>query len=643
MHIADDSLCEDGLYCNGAEICDELLDCQAGIPPSTDDLIGCTIDNCDEATDTITHTEDDSLCLDGLWCNGDESCDALLDCQTGTAPNCDDSIECTIDSCDEDNDKCVVDDSPCNVPPTQDTPILNSTYGTNFTYENLTCYNVSTYDSNGDNVINSYKWYKDTLEQPQLENLQTITSGNISLFDLWQCSITPFDGILSGETKFSNNLTITCLDSDGDGICDENDLCPDENQAICQDPEECISWIFNTTTGCCQSVFNDTTDVIGEYECPDTECLDYLNVSITCDGQGSTTTQECANYQFKPVGSSCGTGYNEYSCAWGHALDTNTSVRLISFTCNAQGSCVKVIGNWQVDEDCESYEYCYGNGNSTNDNDYYCTCDDLDDDGICDTVDSCPDEGPISYPDDCDNNECCWYEMDPRGCWSKINQTEGYVVDTIDCDVLDATCIDYFDVNSTCDGYGNVIVGVCNVFVEDPACFDPDESVPLCEGFIPGNQEECDYAGETACWDPYTPIDPTHDTSCCGDDNETGDEECWTDSLGNGCAYSSEYNAVVYLTDPDKSPCLCEGLAPGMQGQCDVHNEQFCWSTHAYIEGTGSCCGDDIGETWNYSTSYYLEDILVNGTCYKGKWYVRQQGGVTYYDIWSRVLSAIFG
>ncbi|MCX6773380.1 MAG: DUF2341 domain-containing protein, partial [Candidatus Micrarchaeota archaeon] len=48
-----------------------------------------------------------------------------------------------------------------NILPTQTTPILNSTLGTNTTSENLTCYNQSTADANGeDSVKNIFNWYK---------------------------------------------------------------------------------------------------------------------------------------------------------------------------------------------------------------------------------------------------------------------------------------------------------------------------------------------------------------------------------------------------------------------------------------------------------------------------------------------------
>lgn len=44
--------------------------------------------------------------------------------------------------------------------PTHGTPILNSTFGTNLTTENLTVYNVTTADSESDTIKNIYNWYK---------------------------------------------------------------------------------------------------------------------------------------------------------------------------------------------------------------------------------------------------------------------------------------------------------------------------------------------------------------------------------------------------------------------------------------------------------------------------------------------------
>ncbi len=100
-NVADDSLCDNALFCDGAETCDAVLDCQAGTAVVCDDGVSCTLDSCDEATDGCDNVADDSLCDNGLFCDGAETCDAVLDCQAGTAVVCGDGVSCTIDSCDE--------------------------------------------------------------------------------------------------------------------------------------------------------------------------------------------------------------------------------------------------------------------------------------------------------------------------------------------------------------------------------------------------------------------------------------------------------------------------------------------------------------------------------------------------------------
>ncbi len=101
-----DEHCDDGLWCNGAEICNASNECEAGIAPDCNDGVGCTVDTCNEGTDSCDNAADHGACDDGLWCNGTETCDAVSDCQAGTAPDCDDSISCTTDSCNEGLDSC---------------------------------------------------------------------------------------------------------------------------------------------------------------------------------------------------------------------------------------------------------------------------------------------------------------------------------------------------------------------------------------------------------------------------------------------------------------------------------------------------------------------------------------------------------
>ena len=142
--------CDDGLYCNGAETCNLAVNtCSAGTAPVLSEGIACTVDSCDEVNNVVVHTPNNALCNDGLFCTQFDTCDANLDCQyslnscnpgqtcnedtntcdslpdycttaaecdngnacdgaetcisnacvAGTALNVDDSIGCTVDTC----------------------------------------------------------------------------------------------------------------------------------------------------------------------------------------------------------------------------------------------------------------------------------------------------------------------------------------------------------------------------------------------------------------------------------------------------------------------------------------------------------------------------------------------------------------
>jgi hypothetical protein len=104
QHTDVSAACNDGLFCDGVETCNPASGCQAGTPPATNDGIACTTDACNEATDTVTHTPNNAACSDGAFCNGAEVCNATLGCQAGTPPATSDGIACTVDACNEAND-----------------------------------------------------------------------------------------------------------------------------------------------------------------------------------------------------------------------------------------------------------------------------------------------------------------------------------------------------------------------------------------------------------------------------------------------------------------------------------------------------------------------------------------------------------
>ena len=114
--IADDE-CDDGLFCNGAETCD--LDsnvCTAGEAPDCDDGIDCTADTCDEVTRSCEHTSNHDVCDNGAFCDGEEFCFELIGCFSINRPRCDDGVHCTEDRCDPGLDACVHEpvDSLCD-------------------------------------------------------------------------------------------------------------------------------------------------------------------------------------------------------------------------------------------------------------------------------------------------------------------------------------------------------------------------------------------------------------------------------------------------------------------------------------------------------------------------------------------------
>jgi len=164
VYTPNDAYCpDDGLFCTGTEFCDAVNDCSSTGDPCNDG-VDCTVDVCDEVEDSCTNTPDDDLCDDeelcttdscdevagciftpvecpegqqcdssdglcqpvgctddaecddGFFCNGAETCDtATGTCQSGTPVDCDDEVDCTVDTCDEFDDVCVntPDDIAC--------------------------------------------------------------------------------------------------------------------------------------------------------------------------------------------------------------------------------------------------------------------------------------------------------------------------------------------------------------------------------------------------------------------------------------------------------------------------------------------------------------------------------------------------
>jgi len=108
--LGQDGKCKEGTC---TPVCVEDVDC--------DDGVECTVDSCNKDIWKCQFLADDSECGDGDVCNGVETCDVVAGCEDGTPLACDDGDVCNgIETCDA-VEGCVggtqlecVDSDPCN-------------------------------------------------------------------------------------------------------------------------------------------------------------------------------------------------------------------------------------------------------------------------------------------------------------------------------------------------------------------------------------------------------------------------------------------------------------------------------------------------------------------------------------------------
>jgi hypothetical protein len=71
-----------------------------------DDGADCTHDTCDTALGRCRFTPDDSVCANGIHCDGAERCTPRVGCEPATPVDCGDDDACTIDTCEESTQTC---------------------------------------------------------------------------------------------------------------------------------------------------------------------------------------------------------------------------------------------------------------------------------------------------------------------------------------------------------------------------------------------------------------------------------------------------------------------------------------------------------------------------------------------------------
>ena len=223
---ADEGMvCDDGSYCTTGAIC-VVGTCTGGTPRVCNDFVDCTVDSCDEQLDSCVHVADSTRCDNGLYCDGAEPCDPLTGCEPGSVPCvapqvCDEDLDaCTGCSSDQGCD----DGSPC----TADQCVNGVGHSAGI---DGCCVSVADCDKQNPctDVACVAGVCKGENNTAACDDGDSCTSGDT-------CS----GGVcVGGANGTSGGLPPHKGDADADGVSDADDTCPGTSNAVSVDAEGC--------------------------------------------------------------------------------------------------------------------------------------------------------------------------------------------------------------------------------------------------------------------------------------------------------------------------------------------------------------------------------------------------------------------
>ncbi len=539
-----DSDCDDGAYCNGAETCVSGA-CTAGTPVSCDDGQACTTESCNEATDSCDYTTNDAVCDDADACNGAETCVAGVGCQAGTPLVCDDSNECTTDSC-------------------------NAIAGCQYA-------NASAGTACGDGTDNDCT-DPDTCDGAgscQSNHASAGANAPTQCNDSVECTADQCDGSggcqnpnLSAGTACGDGSDTDCTNPDtcdGAGSCQSNHEssgfnCGDGTNTDCTDPDTCDG------AGTCQSN-HASAGAAAATQCNDSnECtLDQCdgaggcqnpaaNAGTTC---GDGTDNDCTDPDTCDGSGSCQS--NHASAGTTAATQCNDSVECTADQCDGAGGCQNPAAS--AGTPC---------GDGTNSD---CT-----DPDTCDGAGTCQSNhasaGTAAATQCDDSQDCTADQCDGTGGCQYANASAG----TACGDGTDNDCTD----PDTCDGAGSCQSNHASAGANAPTqCNDSVEcTADQCDGS--GGCQNPNLSAGTACGDGS-------DTDCTNPDTCDGAGSCQSNHESSGFNCGDGTNTDC--TDPDTcdgaGTCQSNHASAGAAAatQCNDSNE----CTLDQCDGAGGC------------------------------------------------------
>jgi len=347
-----DALCDNTLFCDGAETCQGISGCQDEADPVCNDGIACSddfcnneISNCDaDFSECECFNGLDSECTDNNVCNGAEICNLLtLMCEAGTGLSCNDNNICngieTCDSiigCQSGTPLVCTDNNVCNGIETCDS-IIGCQSGTPLVCESS--------DFCIDDSCDSILGCQTSFNTAPCNDLVSCTTNDV-------CSL----GICSGTTN--------------DSLCEPWQNCnpiSDCQQQTCSNCEECDTWF----TGCDYDECHNNCDwgtgcyfigiVVGD------NCIDLTSACISISSCSDYSEEECTNHDF---GDPCDIAVSPLGCEWDGndcveefiCIDTDgDGYDAISVNCPSGNDCddndlLEFPGQiWYLDKDDDDY------------------------------------------------------------------------------------------------------------------------------------------------------------------------------------------------------------------------------------------------------------------------------------------------
>ncbi len=393
-------------------------------------------------------------------------------------------------------------------------------------------------------------------------------------------------GLCGGDARDCSGSADEC----NDGVCNETSdqceaqpksagtSCGDGSDTECTDPDTCDG------AGTCLDNHAGTTTTCGDAE---GECTN----ADFCDGVGG-----CTDNGFKPATTACGDPTDDECNNPDHCSGTDGScVNEVEPTTTACGD---------AEGECTNADFCDGAGGCT-DNGFKpattpCSSDNnVCTDDICDGAGACahpaapPDEQPEQCQAGCDPNEENCTLCLPSACPHDAECQEGVCQQDQSCGSPSnlpsgTACGD--DTDTECDNPDTCLDGAC----QDN--FEPGGDTVTCgdAGTECVNQDYCDGVG--GCTDNGYPDAGTF----CGDDTTSACTEpdtcdgagvCLSNNLS--CASVTDSALCVFDVAPDKGVCVggaYDGSACSLSDQCGDTSAPDCVTrTECAAEGGSSC------------------------------------------------------